>query len=160
MYASLAKNGLFSTDETRRAIESFSPAAYESWGYYEKFSASSATLLREKGILQPGELEEAVYGEVQPAAVGSFAPGETVRVRAADSHVTSWRRPHLRTPGYLHGAAGVVERLMGSYADPSLLAYGITGAPSLPLYRVRFRLGELWSEAEPEEAKGHCAMAP
>ena len=49
LYATLAKNGCFSTDETRRAIEAFAPGAYEKWGYYEKFvsnqgaGASAAT---------------------------------------------------------------------------------------------------------------------
>ena len=153
LYASLAKNGLFSTDETRRTIEAFATESYAEWGYYEKFSAASALLLRENGHIAAGELEAEIYGEmVTVTPLRSFEVGESVRVRAEQSHRTSWRRPHLRTPGYLFGAVGVVERRMGEFADPSLLAYGVKDAPVLPLYRVRFRLGSLWSEAEPEEA--------
>lgn len=154
LYATLAKNGCFSTDETRRAIEAFDPGAYESWGYYEKFTAASALLLREKGLLAAGELEAEVYGELAPpTAQGaqSFDAGEEVVVRSEDAVKTSWRRPHLRTPGYLFGAQGVVERLMGTFSDPSLLAYGIKKGPSLPLYRVRFRLAELWTSVEADE---------
>ena len=152
LYASLAKNGHFSTDEARRTIESFTPHAYAQWGYYEKFSAAAANLLHEKRLIKPGELEAEVYGELAPRAFPTYAPGDAVRVRSEDAHATTWRRPHLRTPGYLFGATGIVERLMGEFADPSLLAYGIGAAPAVPLYRVRFRLGDLWSEAEPEEA--------
>ena len=152
LYASLAKAGCFTTDEARRTIEAFDSVAYSSWGYYEKFSACNAILLRENGFIQPGELETEIFGEVQQQSFDSYEPGELVRVKHESSHVTTWRRPHLRTPGYLFGATGIVERHMGSFADPSLLAYGVQGAPTLPLYRVRFTLGDLWSGAEPEEA--------
>ena len=37
-----------------------------------------------------------------------LAPGDAVRVRSESAHRTEWRRPHLRTPGYIHGAQGVV----------------------------------------------------
>lgn len=152
LYACLAKNGCFSTDEIRRTIEAYDPTAYEEWGYYEKFTAASALLLREKGLLKPGELEREVYGEfADTLASQPFEPGEPVVVRHEDAVRTAWRRPHLRTPGYLHGATGHVERNMGSFGDPSLLAYGIESAPLLPLYRVRFRLADLWSQAEAEE---------
>ena len=42
LFASFAKAGYFSTDESRRTIEAFPAAAYEQWGYYEKFSAAAA----------------------------------------------------------------------------------------------------------------------
>ena len=153
LYACLAKKGCFSTDEIRRTIEAYDPAAYETWGYYEKFSAATALLLKEKGLLEPGELEREIYGDVAASPQGSppFAPGDCVVVRREDVVRTTWRRPHLRTPGYLHGATGHVERFMGSFGDPSLLAYGMQDAPALPLYRVRFRLADLWSEAEEGE---------
>lgn len=154
LYATLAKNGCFSTDETRRAIEAFDPGAYDSWGYYEKFSAASALLLCEKGLIEPGELEAEVFGEVAStgaACTSAFSVGEQVIVRSEDAVKTSWRRPHLRTPGYLFGACGEVERIVGSFKDPSLLAYGMKEGPPLTLYRVRFCLADLWSEVEAEE---------
>ena len=32
-----------------------------------------------------------------------------------------WRKPHLRTPGYIFGAEGVVERACGVFKDPEFL---------------------------------------
>ena len=76
--------------------------------------------------------------------VGSLAPGSHVRVRVM--------RPlgHVRTPGYLRGRAGVVERVLGPFANPEQLAYG-QRADLLPLYRVRFRMGDLWPATEAPE---------
>ena len=69
-----------------------------------------------------------------------FAPGDSVRVRRG-------RPPgHIRTPNYVRGKAGVVERLCGSFPNPEELAYGRDGLPARPLYRVRFRQDELWPD--------------
>lgn len=38
-----------------------------------------------------------------------FGAGDIVRVRAEDAAVR-WRKPHLRTPGYLFGLFGTIER--------------------------------------------------
>src|SRR5260221_3083128 len=57
--------------------------------------------------------------------------GARVRVRRADP------RGHIRTPAYIRGKPGVIERLCGRFGNPEELAYNRTGAP-LPLYRVRF----------------------
>jgi hypothetical protein len=67
-----------------------------------------------------------------------FAPGERVAVRRGDSP------GHIRTPYYVRGRVGVVERVCGPFADPEELAYGRDGLPPRPLYRVRFRQAELW----------------
>jgi len=69
-----------------------------------------------------------------------FTPGERVRVRAA--HPPG----HVRTPSYIRGRWGVVERLCGSYANPEELAYARSGLPAQPLYRVRFAQRELWPD--------------
>jgi nitrile hydratase len=50
---------------------------------------------------------------------------------------------HVRTPAYLRGRSGVVERGLGAFADPEQLAYGLP-ARRQPLYRVRFTMAELW----------------
>ncbi len=50
---------------------------------------------------------------------------------------------HIRTPGYLRGKSGVIERRLGPFGNPEQLAYGLPGDP-LPLYRVRFTMVELW----------------
>ncbi|MEM7544866.1 MAG: SH3-like domain-containing protein [Pseudomonadota bacterium] len=54
---------------------------------------------------------------------------------------------HVRTPWYLRGRTGVIERDLGITGDPEALAYGRTDAPCLRLYRVRFDMGTIWGEA-------------
>ena len=71
----------------------------------------------------------------------ALAPGARVRVRAMTPP------GHVRTPAYLRGREGVVERVLGPFADPERLAYGLP-AERRRLYRVRFRMTELWPEAE------------
>jgi nitrile hydratase len=67
-----------------------------------------------------------------------FAPGDRVRVRAA------YPIGHVRTPFYIRGHRGVVERICGVYGNPEELAYARSGVPKQPLYRVRFMQGEIW----------------
>lgn len=43
-------------DELRRAIEDLGPGAYDELSYYERWIASIANLLLEKGVLNPDEL--------------------------------------------------------------------------------------------------------
>lgn len=69
-----------------------------------------------------------------------FRPGDPVRVRRADPP------GHLRTPWYIRGRSGVIERLCGAYANPEELAFNRPGYPRQPLYRVRFRQPELWPD--------------
>ena len=64
---------------------------------------------------------------------------ERVRVRAL------MPPGHVRTPAYLRGRSGVVERALGPFPDPERRAYGQTG-PDLPLFRVRFTMAELWGK--------------
>mmetsp|Transcript_58530 Transcript_58530/g.134288 ORF Transcript_58530/g.134288 Transcript_58530/m.134288 type:complete len:416 (-) Transcript_58530:1150-2397(-) len=150
LMVALSAKRVISTDELRRAIEALPTDAYVGWGYYEKWSAAIATLLQEKQLLKPGELEAVLFGDVGAAAKlePRFSPGEHVTVRSEEAARTSWRRPHLRTPGYVHGATGTIERLCGRFGDPALLAYGVCG-PQQFLYRVRFAKQDLWEEEEP-----------
>ena len=69
-----------------------------------------------------------------------FRPGDRVRVRFADPP------GHIRTPWYIRGRAGVVERLCGTYGNPEELAYNRPGTPRQPLYRVRFRQSQIWPD--------------
>jgi len=54
------------------------------------------------------------------------------------------RKPHLRVPGYLYGAAGVVERVCGVFPNPEENAFFGASAAVQPLYRVRFRSKDIW----------------
>ena len=67
-------------------------------------------------------------------------PGERVRVRPA------FPPGHVRTPWYTRGRCGVVEAHAGNFANPEELAYGRSGDPPLPLYRVRFAQRDLWDD--------------
>lgn len=77
------------------------------------------------------------------AAAPRFAPGTPVRVRA------DWpetRGPcHIRTPHYLRGRAGVVERALGAFPNPEDLAFA-RPAPRRALYHVRFEQPPIWGE--------------
>ena len=50
---------------------------------------------------------------------------------------------HVRTPAYLRGKTGMVERALGPFPNPEELAYGHAGRP-LPLMRLRFSMAEVW----------------
>lgn len=79
-------------------------------------------------------------------SAGRFKPGDRVRVRAED------RPGHIRTPFYIRGKTGWVERVHGEFRNPESLAFGGDGLPKRPLYLVGFHQGEVWREyAAPED---------
>ena len=78
--------------------------------------------------------------EVPDAAASRFRPGDRVTVRRA------FPPGHLRTPWYIRGRSGEVERICGAFANPEELAYNRSGLPRQPLYRVRFRQAEIWPD--------------
>jgi nitrile hydratase len=68
-----------------------------------------------------------------------YRPGEHVRV-SSRGHAG-----HHRTPAYLKGRTGTVERVHGSFKNPETRAYGGDGLPARPLYSVSFAQHDLWS---------------
>lgn len=50
---------------------------------------------------------------------------------------------HVRTPAYLRGKRGEIERTLGPFGNPEQKAYRHKGDP-LPLHRVRFTMAEVW----------------
>ena len=60
----LGAQGIRTTDEMRRAIESLPPEQYETLSYYEKWTAALEILLIEKGILTAAEIDGKV-GELR-----------------------------------------------------------------------------------------------
>lgn len=68
----------------------------------------------------------------------TYRPGERVRV-SSRAH-----EGHHRTPGYLKGRTGVIERGQGSFSDPETRAYGGDGLPARSLYSVGFAQRDLW----------------
>ncbi|HEX4745354.1 MAG TPA: hypothetical protein VFU99_00595 [Gaiellaceae bacterium] len=53
----LSGRGVMNVDELRRGIEAMAPGAYEGASYYERWLSSVETVLTEKGVLAPGELD-------------------------------------------------------------------------------------------------------
>jgi hypothetical protein len=68
-----------------------------------------------------------------------FGPGAAVRVR--ELPVVG----HMRTPGYVRGRLGWIERCHGRFPDPEQRAYGRDGLPAKALYLVRFHQADLWA---------------
>lgn len=71
-----------------------------------------------------------------------FAPGDKVTVAAR--YPTGPR--HIRTPHYIRGKTGAVERICGEYKNPEQLAFGDYDANAFPLYRVRFDQAHVWPD--------------
>ena len=67
-----------------------------------------------------------------------MTPGAPVRVRADTPP------GHVRTPWYVRGKTGWIERVHGDFRNPESLAYGGDGLPREPLYMVGFRQTDLW----------------
>jgi len=69
-----------------------------------------------------------------------YRPGQRVRV-AARLH-----EGHHRTPGYVKGKIGRVERMHAWFTNPETRAYGADGLPKQPLYLVGFAQHEVWPD--------------
>ena len=71
-----------------------------------------------------------------------YRPGQRVRV-AARKH-----EGHHRTPGYLKGKTGYIERAHSAFRNPETRAYGADGLPEQRLYLVGFAQDEVWPSYE------------
>ncbi len=69
---------------------------------------------------------------------GDYTKGDKVRV------IVTHPPGHRRTPFYIRGKTGVIERSCGAFPNPEELAYGFDGLPKKTLYRVRFNQKEVW----------------
>jgi len=79
----------------------------------------------------------------------SFDPGQRVRVRDHWPEAAG-KKIHVRTPHFVRGAVGTIERDLGRFGNPETLAKGGDGLPALALYMVRFERADLF----PGTAKG------
>ena len=75
-----------------------------------------------------------------------YRAGERVRVMKA------YPPGHIRTPFYIRGQTGTVERVCGAFPNPEELAQMRDGLPAQPLYRVRFRQKDVWPGYQGPEA--------
>lgn len=160
LVTTLISKGFLRVDELRRGVEALAPDFYESMAYYERWGVAITGIMLEKGVVTSQELVDAFAGDdisgdsVPQVPLPRFEVGQTVWVRPEELR-TRWRKPHLRTPGYVHGRVGIVERVCGDFEDPELLAFGgILGTSLVPpasqashqqtLYRVRFKQADIW----------------
>ena len=74
------------------------------------------------------------------AIEAKFRPGERVKVMKA------YPLGHVRTPYYIRGCSGVVDRVCRAFPNPEELAQMRSGLPAQPLYRVRFVQAEVWPD--------------
>lgn len=68
--------------------------------------------------------------------------------KAGDSVFVARVNPpgHRRTPFYVRGKVGVIERDCGEHLNPEELGYGWSGTPRKRLYRVRFVQKDIWAD--------------
>jgi nitrile hydratase subunit beta len=150
LYGLAVKRGIFNMDEYRHAIERMPPRHYLSASYYERTLTSLATLLVEKGVVTPEELDRLAQGYFplsEPSAPGrtnlpgeTFKPGDRVRVK------NDFFAGHVRMPGYIRGKPGVVVQESPRYPFPDAHAHGVEAADE-PTYDVAFRTEDLWPNA-------------
>ena len=75
-------------------------------------------------------------------ATGRFKTGDRVKVKFED------RPGHLRTPWYIRGKSGRIERVYGDFLNPELLAFGKDGLPKKTLYQVAFDYGDVFGKLQ------------
>ena len=78
-----------------------------------------------------------VKAKARPA---KFHAGDQVRV------IEAYPLGHVRTPFYIRGKTGTVERVCGAFPNPEELAQMRDGLQAQPLYRVRFRQNDVWPD--------------
>ena len=71
-----------------------------------------------------------------------FAPGDPVKVKFED------RPGHLRTPWYVRGKTGWVERVHGEFRNPESLGFGGDGLPKKALFCVAFNRRDVFGTSD------------
>lgn len=89
---------------------------------------------------QEGGRRSATNSSYTPAPGHRFEIGEPVVIKR------SFPPGHRRTPYYIRGKSGVIERICGQFPNPEELAYGFNGLPAKVLYRVRFQQKHVWPD--------------
>jgi len=76
----------------------------------------------------------------------TYTPAPDHRFDVGDPVVIKRSFPpgHRRTPCYIRGKTGVIERICGMFPNPEERAYGFDGRPAKVLYRVRFPQIKVW----------------
>jgi nitrile hydratase len=158
----MAVPGDWNIDMSRAARESLPRAQYLSKSYYEIWLAGLEKLMAERALvgsdeveagrvlhppkaiekkLLPGDVAPMLFlgkpTEREPKTAARFAAGARVRALGVEAQT------HTRLPRYVHGHAGVIERVHGCHVFPDSNALGLGESPQW-LYSVRFDGRELW----------------
>jgi nitrile hydratase len=85
---------------------------------------------------------------MKSATVSAYTPAPQRRFNIGDRVAVKRSYPpgHRRTPSYIRGKQGVIERVCGLFPNPEELAYGFDGEPKRVLYRVRFPQYHVWRD--------------
>ncbi|KAK9864999.1 hypothetical protein WJX84_002599 [Apatococcus fuscideae] len=137
-----ARAGYVRSGEFRRSVEYLPQAALECKSYYEKWAFATANVLLERGLISQAELDAALGQPHQPANI-NFHVGDKVRIRPENSSLR-FRKPHIRTPGYIFGCSGTVQEVFGYLEDPESDAFFNVSLPKQPVYRVSLRQVDIW----------------
>ena len=138
-----------STDELRRSMEAL--PGHKDMTYYHRWAAGMVAVSLERKTFSLEDLEAALGSPCQSVTSPRFSPGQEVRVKAEDARVR-WRKPHIRTPGYLFGAVGVIDRFLDCFPNPEREAFFPDKTSQFqPLYLVRFKQKYLWSSAHHDD---------
>jgi len=79
-------------------------------------------------------------GQAENLQAGKFRAGDRVTVKFED------RSGHIRTPWYIRGKTGWIERVYGDFLNPESLAFGRDGLPMRTLYLVAFNQADVWGK--------------
>ncbi|WP_308198050.1 SH3-like domain-containing protein [Saccharopolyspora soli] len=71
-----------------------------------------------------------------------FRQGDAVRISER------YAPGHVRTPVYVRGKQGSIERVLPRFINPELEAYGVNEGTETQLYRVRLSQSSLWPDYE------------
>jgi nitrile hydratase subunit beta len=158
----MSRVGGWNIDMTRFARENRPPADYLSKSYYQIWLAGLETLMLERGLVTPEEVESGKMlvppkPGVKPLAPQEVTPGfrrggPTIREPASPALFIVGDRvrmknvhppTHTRLPHYVRGHLGMIELNHGCHVFPDLNSQGKGENPQW-LYTVRFEGPELW----------------
>jgi len=153
----------FADDHLRREIERIPPADYLTASYYDLWFRSITSILRERNIIAPGDLDAATTMMPRPLCVAAIRPdavaaavregfstrAETIeipqtlavgdRVLVLNNHP----RHHTRVPQYIRGRRGRVVADHGVFNFPDTNSQD-SGACPQHCYAVEFDFTEIW----------------
>ena len=162
--AALGAWGKWNIDAGRYTLEQLDPALYLASSYYQRWLYRTENILVAHGMVSRAEIEtptneRKIEKQDEPLAheevvarhrkarsarlnddvAPRFTAGD--RVRARNIHPTG----HTRTPRYVRGKSGVIDRDHGVFVFPDTNAV-FAGKTPQHLYSVKFTAREVWGE--------------